>query len=58
MIKIGVTGAAGRMGRTIIQALSEASDMQLALALERADSSAIGRDAGELAGIGSLGRPV
>lgn len=58
MIKIGVTGAAGRMGRTIIQALSEASDMQLALALERADSTAIGRDAGELAGIGSLGRPV
>jgi 4-hydroxy-tetrahydrodipicolinate reductase len=58
MIRIGVTGAAGRMGRTIIQALSEASDMQLALALERADSPAIGRDAGELAGTSSRGVPV
>jgi 4-hydroxy-tetrahydrodipicolinate reductase len=55
MIKIGVTGAAGRMGCTIIQAMSQASDMELALALERADSPAIGMDAGELAGVGSRG---
>lgn len=58
MIKIGVTGAAGRMGRTIIQALSEASDMQLVLALERADSSDIGKEAGELAGISARGCPL
>lgn len=58
MIRIGVTGAAGRMGRTIIQALSKASDMQLALALEHADSPAIGMDAGELAGVSSRGTPV
>jgi 4-hydroxy-tetrahydrodipicolinate reductase len=58
MIRVGVTGAAGRMGRTIIRALSEASDMQLALALEHADSPAIGMDAGELAGISSRGAPV
>lgn len=58
MIKIGVTGAAGRMGRTIIQALNEANDMKLVLALERGDSTAVGVDAGELAGISARGCPV
>ena len=58
MVRIAVTGAAGRMGRTIIQAASELPDMSLALALEHPDSPAIGADAGQLAGIGKLDRPV
>ena len=58
MVRIAVTGAAGRMGRTIIQAASELPDMSLALALEHPDSPAIGADAGQVAGIGKLDRPV
>jgi 4-hydroxy-tetrahydrodipicolinate reductase len=58
MVRIAVTGAAGRMGRTIIQAASELPDVSLALALEHPDNPAIGTDAGELAGIGKLDQPV
>ncbi len=50
-IRIAVAGAAGRMGRTLIAALGETSDMRLAAALERAGHSDLGRDAGTLAGL-------
>ncbi|GHD13747.1 4-hydroxy-tetrahydrodipicolinate reductase [Halioglobus japonicus] len=54
--KIGITGAAGRMGKTLIEAVSLAGDeLQLAAAIERPESSLIGADAGELAGVGKLG---
>jgi 4-hydroxy-tetrahydrodipicolinate reductase len=55
--RIGVLGAGGRMGRILIQAVNEAG-YQLAAAVERPESSLIGADAGELAGIGSLGVKV
>ncbi len=54
MTRIAVTGAAGRMGKTIIQAIHEAPDMTLGAALERAGLSLLGADAGELAGLGRL----
>jgi 4-hydroxy-tetrahydrodipicolinate reductase len=57
-MRIAITGAAGRMGRTLIQAVHAASDLTLGAALERADSSLLGADAGELAGVGRLGVPV
>ena len=57
-MRIAVTGAAGRMGRTLIQAVHEAVDLTLGAAFERADSSVLGVDAGELAGVGRLGVPV
>ena len=55
--RIGVLGAGGRMGRILIQAVHEAG-YQLAAAVERAASSLVGTDAGELAGVGSLGVKV
>jgi 4-hydroxy-tetrahydrodipicolinate reductase len=55
MIKTAVTGAAGRMGRSLIQACDQAADVELGAAIERPDSSLIGSDAGELAGIGRNG---
>lgn len=55
MIKIAVTGAAGRMGKTLIEAVTAAEGCVLAAAIERADSSLIGADAGELAGVGRNG---
>ena len=53
-MRIAVTGAAGRMGRTLIELIQQADDLTLGAALERADSPAIGADAGELAGAGGL----
>ena len=54
MLNIGVTGAAGRMGRTLITACTQHSDIRLAAAIERSGSSLLGSDAGDLAGLGRL----
>lgn len=52
----GILGAGGRMGRKtiLIQAVQQAG-YQLAAAVERPESSLVGADAGELAGIGNIG---
>jgi len=49
-MRIAIAGSAGRMGRTLIEAVQQAADMQLTVALEQPDSPFIGRDAGELVG--------
>ena len=57
--RIGITGAAGRMGRTLIEAIGLAGgDLQLAAAVEQPGSSFIGSDSGELSGQGRNGVPV
>jgi 4-hydroxy-tetrahydrodipicolinate reductase len=56
-VRIGILGAGGRMGRTLIAAVQQAGAV-LAAAVEQPDSSLLGSDAGELAGIGRLGVPV
>jgi len=62
MLKIAIAGAAGRMGRTLISAVYDASQKEknitLSAAIARQGSSLIGVDAGEMAGIGRLGLPV
>ena len=58
MINIGVSGAAGRMGKAIIAALNEVPDLRLAGALERTGDGSIGIDAGTLAGVGQLDLPI
>jgi 4-hydroxy-tetrahydrodipicolinate reductase len=58
MTRIAIAGAGGRMGRTLIQAVVATEGATLAAAIERADSSLIGTDAGELAGVGALGVKV
>ena len=55
MVKIAVTGAAGRMGKTLIEAVALAEGAQLTAALEYSGSSLLGADAGELAGMGKNG---
>ncbi len=55
MVRIGVAGAAGRMGRTIIQAAQINPATTITIATEKAGSDVIGEDAGELAGIGTFG---
>lgn len=58
MTRIAITGAAGRMGRTLVEACNNTPDLSLTLAVERPGSSVIGSDAGELAGIGNIGVPI
>ncbi|NNG13938.1 MAG: 4-hydroxy-tetrahydrodipicolinate reductase, partial [Gammaproteobacteria bacterium] len=58
MTRIAITGAAGRMGRVLIEAGHAAEGVDVGAAIERNGSSMIGADAGELAGIGSLGVSV
>lgn len=55
MQRIAVMGAAGRMGKTLIEAVRQAEDAQLSAAIDRPDSSLVGADAGELVGLGKIG---
>ncbi|MGB5473851.1 MAG: 4-hydroxy-tetrahydrodipicolinate reductase, partial [Gammaproteobacteria bacterium] len=55
MTRIAIAGAAGRMGRNLIQACLDAEGMVLAAALEHPEHPLLGSDAGELAGIGRTG---
>ncbi len=57
-VRIAVAGAAGRMGRAIIQACAEREDVVLTAALERPGSPWVGHDAGELAGLARTDVPV
>jgi 4-hydroxy-tetrahydrodipicolinate reductase len=51
-MRLIVAGAGGRMGRTLIHAIAATKGVTLAGAVEASDSAVIGRDAGELAGLG------
>jgi 4-hydroxy-tetrahydrodipicolinate reductase len=57
-MRLIVAGAGGRMGRTLIKAIAEAKGAVLAGALEAPGAAVIGRDAGELAGLGANGIAV
>jgi 4-hydroxy-tetrahydrodipicolinate reductase len=54
-MRLVVTGAAGRMGRTLVKAIAETPGLTLAGALERPGAAALGQDAGVLAGLPPLG---
>jgi len=55
--KIAIAGCSGRMGRTLLEAVAQAPDLQLAAALERTGSPYLNKDAGELIGAG-CGIPI
>ena len=58
MIRIIVTGAAGRMGQRLVALTHESPQLQLVGALEVNGHACIGRDAGEVAGCGHAGIPI
>ena len=59
MRRIAVMGAAGRMGKTLIDAVQQRSPLcGLAAAIVRPGSSLVGADAGELASIGRIDVPL
>jgi 4-hydroxy-tetrahydrodipicolinate reductase len=55
MTRAAVIGVTGRMGLALVRAASESKDISIAAAVASAKSSALGKDAGELAGLGKLG---
>ncbi|ARB47188.1 4-hydroxy-tetrahydrodipicolinate reductase [Alloalcanivorax xenomutans] len=57
-MKVGIIGAAGRMGRMLIEATLANPETELAAAVDVPGSSLIGVDAGELVGAGKLGVTV
>lgn len=57
-LRLVVAGAGGRMGQALIRAVSEIEGVTLSGAFDRKGSQAIGRDAGELAGLGANGITV
>ncbi|MEW6111962.1 MAG: 4-hydroxy-tetrahydrodipicolinate reductase [Thermodesulfobacteriota bacterium] len=54
-MKVAVSGAAGRMGKRILALANEHPSMTIVGALEAPGFRGIGKDAGEVAGIGKLG---
>ena len=58
VLKLGVNGAAGRMGQRVVALASADKDLKVIAAYEWSGSDKLGHDAGELAGVGKLHVPV
>ncbi|GLR60958.1 4-hydroxy-tetrahydrodipicolinate reductase [Rhizobium indigoferae] len=54
-MKLVVVGAAGRMGQTLIRLIHSIDGVTLHAAVERTGSPFVGKDAGEIAGLGPTG---
>lgn len=54
-MRLVVVGAAGRMGRALIRTVAGMEGVVLSAAIEREGAPELGRDAGDLAGVGPLG---
>ena len=57
-LRVVIAGAGGRMGRTLIHAVAASKGVTLAGAVDAPHSAVVGRDAGELAGLGPNGVKV
>lgn len=57
-IRLGVNGAAGRMGQRILALAAADADFEVAAALESPNHPRLGQDAGEVSGLGKLGVPI
>ncbi len=55
---IAINGAGGRMGQRLVALAKEDHGLKVVAALDAPGSPALGRDAGELAGVGPVGVPV
>jgi 4-hydroxy-tetrahydrodipicolinate reductase len=58
MVNVAILGVTGRMGRSLVRALRDSQDLELSGALASARSTALGRDAGDLAETGPVGVEV
>jgi 4-hydroxy-tetrahydrodipicolinate reductase len=57
-IKAIVVGAAGRMGTRLVHIIHETPGIELSAATERPDHPSVGKDVGEVAGLGKIGIPL
>ncbi len=57
-LKLIIHGAAGRMGREVVNAAASSPDFQIVGAVTRPGSPSLGLDAGVIAGVGPLGVPI
>jgi 4-hydroxy-tetrahydrodipicolinate reductase len=57
-IRAAIIGVTGRMGRALVRAASDTPGISIVAAVAAAQSSALGKDAGELAGVGAIGARV
>jgi len=55
LLKVGICGASGKMGRALIKAVSNNDQLELVGALEHFENTNIGKDAGEVANCGNIG---
>ena len=54
-MQLAIFGAGGRMGQTLARLCSEAADLRIVGAVDAPDSPFLGRDLGELVGVGVMG---
>jgi 4-hydroxy-tetrahydrodipicolinate reductase len=57
-MRLVVVGAAGRMGQALIRSIHTSDGAAVAGAIERQGSPHLGKDAGEVAGVGVIGVPI
>ncbi len=57
-IRVAIHGAAGRMGRRLVSLAAADPELALVAALEAPDHPDLGRDAGELVGLGKIDVPL
>ena len=55
MTRVGVVGAAGKMGKSLVAMIRESPDLDLAAAVDQPGQQAIGQDAGTVANVGETG---
>ena len=55
MIRVAVAGAAGRMGKTLIEAIGASDNLLVVAGFEHADHPRLGEDLGLICGLGLLG---
>lgn len=56
--RILITGVGGRMGSTLVRVAQASQELTVVAGTERPGASGVGKDAGELAGVGHLGAKV
>jgi 4-hydroxy-tetrahydrodipicolinate reductase len=57
-IVVGINGAAGRMGQRLIHLAQADRDLAVGAALESSEHPLVGRDIGEVSGLGAIGVPL
>lgn len=58
VLRVAVLGASGRMGHAVLRCLVESGDLEVSGVITESSDPELGRDAGEVCGLGSLGVPL